>query len=65
MSCRFNFSRPYVAVIPAKAEALHNSEAGQSMLLFGEKRKMDSRFRGNDGSRSEGISHISLVHGKG
>jgi hypothetical protein len=36
------------AVIPAKAEALHNSEAGQSIFAFTAE-QMDSRFRGNDG----------------
>jgi len=35
------------AVIPAKAEALHNSEAGQSKFAFPAE-SMDSRFRGND-----------------
>jgi hypothetical protein len=37
------------AVIPAKAEALFNSKAGQSIVAVALE-QMDSRFRGNDGT---------------
>ena len=43
------------AVIPAKAEALFNSESWSIQVALMQKAKMDSRFRGNDGS--EGWSH--------